>query len=85
MSKIKSTIYWIILVIIVLGYTFFFTSKFIFHEEKSLLYTEMQTEQPLSNEVSLTLQKWIYSPKENLMMVMFSAKNDSLQNLDLNW
>ena len=85
MLKIKSTIYWIILVIIVLGYTFFFTSKFLFHEEKSLLYTEMQTEQPLSNEVSLTLQKWIYSPKENLMMVMFSAKNDSLQNLDLNW
>ncbi len=45
----------------------------------------MQTEQPLSNEVSLTLQKWVYSPKENSMMVMFSAKNDSLQNLDLNW
>ena len=85
MSKIKSTIYWIILVIIVLGYAFFFTSKFLFHEEKSLLYTDLQTEQPLSSEVSLTLQKWIYSPKENLMMVMFSAKNDSLQNLDLNW
>ena len=85
MSKIKSTIYWIILVIIVLGYTFFFTSKFLFHEEKSLLYTDLQTEQPLSNEVSLTLQKWVYSPKENSMMVMFSAKNDSLQNLDLNW
>ncbi len=85
MSKIKSTIYWIILVIIVLGYTFFFTSKFLFHEEKSLLYTEMQTEQSLSNEVSLTLQKWIYSPNECAMMVMFSAKNDSLQNLDLNW
>ena len=85
MSKIKSTIYWIILVIIVLGYAFFFTSKFLFHEEKSILYTEMQTEQPLSNEVSLILQKWIYSPNERAMMVMFSAKNDSLQNLDLNW
>ena len=85
MSKIKSTIYWIIIVIIMLGYTFFFTSKFLFHEEKILLYTETQTEQPLSNEVSLTLQKWIYSPNERAMMVMFSAKNDSLQNLDLNW
>ena len=85
MSKIKSTIYWTILVIIVLGYAFFFTSKFLFHEEKSLLYTELQTEQLLSNEVSLTLQKWIYSPNERAMMVMFSAKNDSLQNLDLNW
>ena len=85
MSKIKSTIYWIILAIIVLGYAFFFTSKFLFHEKKSLLYTELQTEQPLSNEVSLILQKWVYSPKENSMMVMFSAKNDSLQNLDLNW
>ena len=68
-----------------LGYAFFFTSKFLFHEEKSILYTEMQTEQPLSNEVSLILQKWIYSPNERAMMVMFSAKNDSLQNLDLNW
>ena len=84
MSKIKSTIYWTILVIIVLGYAFFFTSKILFHEEKSLLYTDLQTEQPLSNEVSLTLQKWIYSPNECAMMVMFSAKNDSLQNLDLN-
>ena len=73
------------LAIIVLGYAFFFTSKFLFHEEKILMYTELQTEQPLSNEVSLTLQKWVYSPKENSMMVMFSAKNDSLQNLDLNW
>ena len=85
MSKIKSTIYWIILVIIVLGYTFFFTSKFLFHEEKSLLYTDLQTEQPLSNEVSLILQKWIYSPNERAMMVMFSAKNETLQKLDLNW
>ena len=85
MSKIKSTIYWIILVIIVLGYAFFFTSKFLFHEEKILMYTELQTEQPLSNEVSLTLQKWIYSPNERAMMVMFSAKNESLQKLDLNW
>ena len=85
MSKIKSTIYWIILAIIVLGYAFFFTSKFLFHEEKILLYTEMQTEQLLSNEVSLTLQKWIYSPNERAMMVMFSAKNDSLKKLDLNW
>ena len=85
MSKIKSTIYWIILAIIVLGYAFFFTSKFLFHEEKSLLYTELQTEQSLSNEVSLILQKWIYSPNERAMIVMFSAKNDSLQKLDLNW
>lgn len=85
MSKIKSTIYWIMLAITVLGYAFFFTSKFLFHEEKSMLYTEMQTKQPLSNEVSLTLQKWIYSPNECAMMVMFSAKNESLQKLDLNW
>ena len=85
MSKIKSTIYWIMLAIIVLGYAFFFTSKFLFHEEKILMYTDLQTEQPLSNEVSLTLQKWIYSPNECAMTVMFSAKNDSLQNLDLNW
>ena len=49
------------------------------------MYTELQTEQPLSNEVSLTLQKWIYSPNERAMMVMFSAKNESLQKLDLNW
>lgn len=71
--------------IIVLGYTFFFTSKFFFHEEKSLFYTDLQTEQALSNEVSLTLQKWIYSAKENSMMVMFTAENESLQEVELNW
>ena len=85
MSNIKSKIYRISLVIIVLGYSFFFTSKFFFHEEKSLLYTDLQTEQALSNEVSLTLQKWIYSAKENSMMVMFTAENESLKNVELNW
>ena len=85
MSNIKSKIYRIALVIIVLGYSFFFTSKFFFYEEKSLLYTELQTEQALSNEVSLTLQKWIYSAKENSMMVMFTAENESLQEVKLNW
>ena len=85
MSNIKSKIYRIALVIIVLGYSFFFTSKFFFREEKSLLYTDLQTEQSLSNEVSLTLQKWIYSAKENSMMVMFTAENESLQEVELNW
>ena len=85
MSNIKSKIYRIALVIIVLGYTFFFTSKFFFHEEKSLFYTDLQTEQSLSNEVSLTLQKWIYSAKENSMMVMFTAENESLKDVELNW
>ena len=85
LSNIKSKIYRIALVIIVLGYSFFFTSKFFFREEKSLLYTDLQTEQSLSNEVSLTLQKWIYSAKENSMMVMFTAENESLQEVELNW
>ena len=85
MSNIKSKIYRIALAIIVLGYSFFFTSKFFFHEEKSLLYTDLRTEQALSNEVSLTLQKWIYSAKENSMMVMFTAENESLQEVKLNW
>ena len=85
MSNIKSKIYRIALVIIVLGYSFFFTSRFFFREEKSLLYTDLQTEQSLSNEVSLTLQKWIYSAKENSIMVMFTAENESLQEVELNW
>ena len=85
MSGIKSKIYWIILAVIVLGYGFFFTSRFFFHENKSYVYTEMNTKTKLSEDVSLTLKKWTYSKNDKAMMVMFSADNESLSELELNW
>ena len=85
MSGIKSKIYWIILAVIILGYGFFFVSRFIFHETKNYLYTEPNTKVKLSEEVSLTLKKWTYSKNDKTMMVMFSADNESLSELELNW
>ena len=49
----KSRLYAVILAVIVLGYGFFFASRFIFHEYRSLLYTESNTTQKLSETVSL--------------------------------
>ncbi len=83
--KGKSTIYRIILGVILTGYVFFFTSTFFFHEAKNYLYTEMNTKQALSEQVSLTLKKWTYSEKDHSMTVMFSAANSSLVPLNLNW
>ena len=81
----KSRLYAVILAVIVLGYGFFFASRFIFHEDRSLLYTELNTTQKLSETVSLTLKKWVYSPKDKAMTVMFSAANNGIEKLDLNW
>ena len=53
----KSRLYAVILAVIVLGYGFFFASRFLFHEDRSLLYTELNTTQKLSETVSLTLKK----------------------------
>ena len=81
----KSRLYAVILAVIVLGYGFFFASRFIFHEDRSLLYTELNTTQKLSETVSLTLKKWVYSPKDKAMTVMFSVANNGIEKLDLNW
>lgn len=81
----KSRLYAVILAVIVLGYGFFFASRFLFHEDRSLLYTELNTTQKLSETVSLTLKKWVYSPKDKAMTVMFSAANNGIEKLDLNW
>lgn len=81
----KSKIYWIILAVIVLGYGFFFSSRFFFHENRYYLFTELNTKTKLSENVSLTLKKWTYSKNDKAMMVMFSASNESLSSLELNW
>lgn len=81
----KSRLYAVILAVIVLGYGFFFASRFIFHEDRSLLYTEPNTTQKLSETVSLTLKKWVYSPKDKAMTVMFSVTNNGIEKLELNW
>ena len=83
MSGIKSKIYWIILAVIVLGYVFFFTSRSFFHENRNYLFTEINTKAKLSEDVSLTLKKWTYSKNDKAMMVMFSADNESLSELEL--
>ena len=81
----KSKLYWIILAVIVLGYGFFFSSRFFFHENRDYLFTELNTKTKLSEDISLTLKKWTYSKKDKAMMVMFSASNESLSSLELNW
>lgn len=81
----KSRLYAVILAVIVLCYGFFFASRFIFHEDRSLLYTELNTTQKLSETVSLTLKKWVYSPKDKAMTVMFSVANNGIEKLELNW
>ena len=81
----KSRLYAVILAVVVFGYGFFFASRFIFHEDRSLLYTELNTTQKLSETVSLTLKKWVYSPKDKAMTVMFSVANNGIEKLDLNW
>ena len=81
----KSRLYAVILAVIVFGYGFFFASRFIFHEDRSLLYTELNTTQKLSETVSLTLKKWVYSPKDKAMTVMFSVANNGIEKLELNW
>lgn len=81
----KSKIYWIILAVIVFGYGFFFSSRFFFHENRNYLFTELNTKTKLSEDVSLTLKKWTYSKNDKAMMVMFSADNESLSELELNW
>ena len=81
----KSKSYWIILAVIVLGYGFFFSSRFFFHENRDYLFTELNTKTKLSEDISLTLKKWTYSKKDKAMMVMFSASNESLSSLELNW
>ena len=81
----KSKLYWIILAVIVLGYGFFFSSRFFFHENRDYLFTELNTKTKLSEDISLTLKKWTYSKNDKAMMVMFSASNESLSSLELNW
>ena len=83
--KGKSKIYGIILVVIIMGYVFFFFSPFIFHNNRSFLLTPIGTTQKLSDQVELTLKRWAYSKAEKSMTVMFSATNQSLNRIALNW
>lgn len=85
MSKKKTVIYWIILAVILLGYTFFFTSRFFFHSEKTLVFTKLNTSVSMSDNVTLTLKKWTYSENDKAMMVVFDAQNTGLAKLDLNY
>ena len=85
MSKGKTITYWVILVVIIIGYTFFFTSRFFFHSEKSFVCTELNTSAAMSENVTLTLKKWTYSADDKAMMVVFDAQNNGLAKLDLNY
>ena len=85
MSKKKTVIYWVILAVILLGYTFFFTSRFFFQTEKTLVFTKLNTSASMSDNVTLTLKKWTYSENDKAMMVVFDAQNTGLAKLDLNY
>lgn len=84
MSGAKSKLYAIIMVVIVLGYIFFFASPFIFHIHRDLMYTQINTTAKLSDTVSITLKKWIYSPTDNSMSAMFIIDNTGLNDIVLN-
>ena len=84
MSGVKSKLYAIILVVIVLGYIFFFASPFIFHIHRDLMYTQINTTAKLSDTVSITIKKWVYSPNDNTMSAMFIIDNSGLNDIVLN-
>ena len=79
MSKLKSKIYIIVLVIMLLGYTFFLTSSCIFRKPQSLLISPYGDTAVLSEGVTLTLKKWVYSPEAGTMTVYFTYSSDRLR------
>lgn len=85
MTKGKSIIYWIILIFIIFGYMFFFTSRFFFHSVKNYLCTDINSTEKMSDSIQLTLKKWTYSKEDKSMLVMFDAKNTGLDKIDLNY
>ena len=79
MSKLKSRIYIIVLVIMLLGYSFFLTSSCIFRKPQPLLVTLYGDTAGLSEGVTLTLKKWVYSPDAATMTVYFTYVSDRLK------
>lgn len=80
----KSKIYGVILVFILLGYTFFFTSSLFFHQPQTYIYSTYGTKQNLSETVSIQLEQWTYSPKEHQMSVLFSLESKSIREISIN-
>lgn len=85
MTGIKSKIYGILTAVIILGYIFFLSSSCIFHTQKNLVYTPINSSAKLSENVSVTLKQWDYSPNDKLMTAMFSVSNSSLEDAVFNW
>ena len=81
----KSKIYGIILIVIIAIYSFFLLTPLFLHNVTNYVLTPINTVQKLSDNVELTLKKWSYSRSEKLMTVMFSANNQSLNRIALNW
>lgn len=80
----KTKIYGVLLAIILLGYGFFFTSSFWFHDEIVLRSSPMDSVQKLSETAEIQLENWVYSPTENKMSVMFSTKTTVPGDMVLN-
>lgn len=69
------------LFIIIIGYIFFFNSKFIFNEQEKLKNTPVNTQLELEDRI-ITLAKWDYAPSENMMEIEFDIVNKSYDGND---
>lgn len=82
----KTVLMYAILIVIIIGYVFFFTSP-LWVSEKTAAEdpTEIGTAQTFGEdgEKSFTIDTWRYSPSQNLMEIKFKVANNAFDGKDL--
>lgn len=82
----KTVLMYVILIVIIIGYVFFFTSP-LWVSEKTAAEdpTEIGTAQTFGEdgEKSFTIDTWRYSPSQNLMEIKFKVANNAFDGKDL--
>lgn len=82
----KTVLMYVILIVIIIGYVFFFTSPLWVSEKMAAEDpTEIGTAQTFGEdgEKSFTIDTWRYSPSQNLMEIKFKVANNAFDGKDL--
>lgn len=64
-----------LLAFIILGFSFFFSSKVLFADKKDILNTEINKEFNVAQSGSFKINEWIYDDKKNKMQLIISTNN----------
>ena len=66
------------LIVIILGYIFFFTSPLTFHKRSETKYTDIGETVFFDNDVTFKISSWCYQEDKSLMEVVLNVNNKSL-------